>query len=494
MAENILEWEDSFKDSDEQGMYGTGNDSYIEYLGAEDDELESLLMSGDTSSVYPEISAVDGANEEDNPFFNVNEDGKAQILGIPFSFNKLSDPDGRVFRQTIMTDLPMVFVVPGKTVLNNKLITDDGKKIGKGKLLTLLTNNATDLLNFAVKGARSGTDLRFLGFKADYSEYFRYVQTALSIVHATMGLSGTYNFADSFDEGGKGLNGVRNHGLCFYMDKSSSISEGNSNDYTQTSVAQRANDLNAINRESKMMLGINPDEDSGMVSKALDFVTESISTLSEGVTSLTGILSRAGNIFGRIVNGSQLLYPEIWTDSTLDKSYTLNFKFYSPYADKESIFEYVYVPFMCWVILSYPRQDNVMGYGQPFVMRLSCPGWFDSSLAVVQSISFTKGGDDNNWTIDNLPLQIDVNVTIKDLYSSMPITKKYKMMSYNMGLSSFLDTMSGIRTDQLSLFNRTKTWVKSRLSIPSRWFNSSIKGNLSDFGYNIQQKVSQFIK
>lgn len=120
--------------------------------------------------------------------------------------------------------------------------------------------------------------------------------------------------------------------------------------------------------------------------------------------------------------------------------------------------------------------------------------WFDSSLAVVQSISFTKGGDDNNWTIDNLPLQIDVNVTIKDLYSSMPITKKYKMMSYNIGLSSFLDTMSGIRTDQLNLFNRTKTWVKSRLSIPSRWFNSSIEGNLSDFGYNIQQKVSQFIK
>lgn len=37
MAENILEWEDSFKDSDEQGMYGTGNDSYIEYLGTEDD-------------------------------------------------------------------------------------------------------------------------------------------------------------------------------------------------------------------------------------------------------------------------------------------------------------------------------------------------------------------------------------------------------------------------------------------------------------------------
>lgn len=120
--------------------------------------------------------------------------------------------------------------------------------------------------------------------------------------------------------------------------------------------------------------------------------------------------------------------------------------------------------------------------------------WFESSMCVVSSISFTKGGDDSNWSIDNLPLEIDVNVTIKDLYSSLPITKKYKMMSYNIGLSSFLDTLAGIRTDQLNLFARGNTWLKTRLSIPSRWFHSTIEGNLSDFGFNLQQKVSSFIQ
>lgn len=115
-------------------------------------------------------------------------------------------------------------------------------------------------------------------------------------------------------------------------------------------------------------------------------------------------------------------------------------------------------------------------------------------MCAVQSISFTKGGDDNNWTIDNLPLEIDVTVTLKDLYTSMPITKKYGMMSYNLGLSSFLDTMAGIRTDQLILFSRTKTWITTRLSIPSKWFNSTIKGGLSDFCYNLQQKVGNLIR
>ena len=373
--ENVLEWDDSLS-SEDRGFYGGGEDSIIEYLGDDADLDESLsALKGDTISVYPSIDAnsnegVDGGN----PFVNY-DNGKAQILGLPFSFNKLADPDGRVFRETIMSDLPLLFVVPGKTVLNNKLITQSGGKIGKGKLLNLLESQTVDMLSLAVKGARSGTDLRFLGFKQDYSEYFKYVQKALSVVHANMGLSGIYNFSDSFKEGGKSLSGVRNHGLCYYMDKSSSISEGNSNDYTQTSVAQRANDLSAQNREAKLMLGINTGGDTtSLVGKALCFVTESVSTLAEGINSLTGILSRQGNIFGRIVNGSQLLYPEIWTDSSMDKSYSMSFKFYSPYADKESIFEYVYVPFMTWVCLSYPRQDNIMGYGQPFVMRIVCPG------------------------------------------------------------------------------------------------------------------------
>ena len=381
--ENIIEWDssdlgngDKNLDSDDRGMYGGGDDSIIEYLGGEDDQnsLMSLLKDGDTNSVYPEISADNATNETETPFYNVS-DGKAQILGLPFSFNKTTDPDGRVFRNTIMTDLPLLFVVPGKTVLNNKLVTDTGSKVGKGKLLALLESGALDLLSVGVKGARSGTDIRFLGFKADYKEYFKYVDTALSVLHSQMGLSGIYNFSDSYDENGRGLDGVRNHGLCFYMDKSSSISEGNSNDYTQTSVAQKANDLAAQNRETKLMLGINTGGDTNsLVGKALDFLGEAAATIADGVNSITGILGRAGNVYGRVVNGSQLLYPEIWTDSVNDKSYNLSFKFISPYADKESIFEYVYVPFMAWVCLAYPRQDNVLGYGQPFVMRITCPG------------------------------------------------------------------------------------------------------------------------
>lgn len=371
-GDNVLTF-DSESLGDDRGMYGMGDESMLEETAASEEDLIAMISSGDTSTVYPSIPVTNVANET-NPFFNI-ENGKAQILGLPFSFNKMADPDGRVFRETIMNDLPLLFVVPGKTVLNSKLVSmSDGNKWSASSLLNLLNAGVqlTDIA-FGVKGARSGNDLRFLGFKADYSEFFRYVQTALSVVYSLMGLEGVYDFANSFDEGGKGLSGVRNHGLTFYMDKSTSISEGNSNDYTQTSIAQRANDLSAQNREAKLLLGINTAGDTtSWAGKAMNLLATSVGTLAEGITSVTGILSGMGNVFGRVVNGSQLLYPEIWADSAVDKSYTLSFKFASPYADKESIFEYVYVPLVVWICLSYPRQDNVLGYGQPFVMRLIC--------------------------------------------------------------------------------------------------------------------------
>lgn len=376
--DNVLEWDETLS-SDDRGMYGGGEDTYIETLELEDSEdaIKADLEQGNYANRYGWYNGDTQSDSDINPFFGVSDNGtKANILGLPFPFNKQADPSGRVFKSTIMTDLPLLFVVPGKTILNNKLVTDNGGKIGRGKLLTLLEEGVLDVLKLGVMGAKSGSDLRFLGFKQDYKTYYKYVDTMLNVVHANMGLPGLYSFSDSFDANAQSNNGLTAYGLCFYMEKSTSIQEGNSNDYTTTSVAQQANDLAAQNREAKMMLGINTGGDSkSIVGKALNFVAQAASELTEGITSLTGILSRSGNIFGRVVNGSQLSYPDIWTNSVSDKGYNLSFKFYSPYGDIESIFNYCYVPFISWIALAYPVQDNVMGYGQPFVMKINAPGY-----------------------------------------------------------------------------------------------------------------------
>lgn len=454
------------------GMYSAGEGSFMDELS--EDEIQTMLEASDNTDVYG--NAFNGGTADSDPFVNFTEDGKkANILGLPLNFCKTADPNGRVYKDTIMQDLPYVFILPGKPTLNGKLVDVDNKKIKKSDLLNQIENLEDG--KFAVRGARTGSDLRFLGFRADYSDYFKYVQTMLSTVHATMGLQGIFDFGDEF------TSSYKNHGLCFYADKSTSISESANNDYTESSLVQKANDMSTASREIKTILGVNSD--------IKDFDSSDASSMMEQMTGSGGIFSRVGSALGRVVNGSQLLYPEIWADSKFDKSYTINFKFYSPYGDKESIFKYVYVPFISLLALSLPRQDAMLGYGQPFVLRLSSPGWFESSMGVVTSIQFTKGGNDNLWTIDNLPQEIEVNLNIKDLYPTLAATKKPGMLAYNLGLASFLDTMAGIRTDQLKLLLRGETFVKTRLSSIKGKFNMNF---LSDWGYQLQEGFNNFIR
>jgi hypothetical protein len=459
-------------------FYGSENENkFIDEISEDSESLVSKINGENDGfkDVYGNTLSETAVSE--NPFINFTEKGKkANILGLPLNFCKTADPNGRVYKNTIMQDLPYVFIVPGKPRLNPKLVDSNDKKIKRGNLAEQL-DSLSDPNKFAVKGARTENDLRFMGFKADYYDYHKYVQTMLSTLHSSMGLGGIFNYENEFKPG------VSNYGLCFYADKSTSISESASNDYSESSLVQKANDISAANREFKTILGFN--------SKIKDMESKSLDDMVDSLTSSNGILSRAFGAVGRILNGSQLLYPDIWTDSKFDRTYTINFKFFSPYGDKESIFKNVYVPFISLLALALPRQDSLLGYAQPFVMKMVCPGWFESSMCVVQSISFVKGGNDNLWTIDNLPQEIEVNLTIKDLYSTLASTKKFSVLAYNLGLASFLDNMAGIRTDQLNLVLRGKNFIKTRLSAPSKIFNGGI---FSDFAYQIQTKVNDILK
>lgn len=459
------------------GMYGDNSEAQDRFMvELEQSEMEESLNSGNFSDVYKNTELTTQEMEW-NPFINFTEEGKkANILGLPLNFCKTADPNGRVYKNTIMQDLPYVFILPGIPSLNSKLIGVDNEKLSKKDIAKMIEDNENNI-KFAVRGIRTQADLRFMGFKASYYDYFKYVETMLSTIHATMGLKGIFNFKDEFDSS------TNNYGLCYYADKSTSISESASNDYTESSIVQKANDLSTASREIKSILGWN--------SNIKDMDSTNIDDMTDALTGSNGILSRVGSMLGRVVNGSQLLYPEIWADSKFDRSYTINFKFYSPYGDKESIFKYVYVPFISLLALALPRQDSLLGYGQPFILRLSSPGWFESSMGVVSSITFTKGGNDNLWTKDNLPQEIEVNLNIKDLYPSLVATKRYGILSYNLGLASFLDTMAGVRMDQLDLIMSGKRFIKTRLTAPAKIFNTDF---LKDFTTDFANEINNILR
>lgn len=119
--------------------------------------------------------------------------------------------------------------------------------------------------------------------------------------------------------------------------------------------------------------------------------------------------------------------------------------------------------------------------------------WFESSMCVVNSIDWQKGTSENLWGDNNLPLGIEASVQVQDLYSTMPITRKYSMFTYNLGLASYLDCMAGIRSDELNLVLRAKALIKRQLTRPVAFFDETTQ-SFSGFVYNMGSKLANILR
>ena len=454
---------------------------------AGDDANFSELSDAEMQQMYPGNSKGYTQVQKWNPF----KDNK--ILGLPLYYNSLADPNGRVYNNTILEGLSYLSIVPGRGTVNKKLIDATGNTlspIALAKNLMGYENDPGGLLKFGVKGVSSGSDLRFIGFKPAYSEYFKYVQTMLSMIYSFLDTHGVFNvfrFSDVFS------NTIFNYGLCYYLDKSTSISESANNDYGTSKVAEMANSQNQTAREANI---IAKDTFKNKVARAISTLkTLDPTEMMNSFTSYDGILTRAGNSLFRVVNGSQLYFPEIWQDSSFSRSYNINFKFYSPYGDKMSIFKYVYVPFISLLALALPCQDGLLGYSEPFYVKMSAPGYFNVDLGVINSLTFTKGGSDDLWTTDNLPQCIEVSASVTELYPQLVGTKNYGNLAYNLGMSNFLQNMVGLRPDNLNYLLESKALV-NRLISNSPLFNvgSNISNKVGDMLYELTSTTSAMFK
>lgn len=139
------------------------------------------------------------------------------------------------------------------------------------------------------------------------------------------------------------------------------------------------------------------------------------------------------------------------------------------------------------------RQDGLLGYAQPFLVRLSSPGWFETECGAISSITFKKGGDDDLWTLDNLPNEIEVTLSIVDLYPSLVSTNSFGVLAYNSGLSSFLECMAGVRFDQLNALLKLEAFAKNRLSTVQKIWETP-KNAFQDWMYERKGKLSNILR
>lgn len=357
------------------------------------------------------------------------------VLGIPYQFmssvdrrlsgNNIADGIGRKYAEKILTRNNFIYLTP--------CVQDFMSDFSSGE---------RDMVASHLEEGRSVDGIlskygRYYTTKIAFSGYIRYVNAMCKALAIYMGIGNSV-----VTIGGKSTK-LRNvdwtkaansnfqkyigttSTIVMYVDGLSSASDDFSNDSQESQLASTVNGLSDTAKEINFI-----SKGSSLLEGSTDTVVNAISSIASGVSGLGGggVISAIAKNARTILSGGKLAFPEIWGDSSHDTSYSINFKFRTPDNDPVSIFLNILVPFVHLVCLTAPHDftsesgDESNGYREPFLVRGTFKGLFSVDYGMISSMSCDRGSE-GTWTYDGLPTQMDVSITLKDLYKSFYISK-----------------------------------------------------------------------
>jgi len=433
------------------------------------------------------------------------------IYGIPYQFPESVDPRpdskssfGSIYAERIITRMPLLMMSPGKVDFMSSYKTGEKKAV-----LDVLLNDgdgASDINDFLEKPGKYYT------FAYDTENYWKYVNAAnqasaiyLGIGDVEIDVNGVKAKAADF-KWEKASNNkfdsllVSNKSyVCFYTDADSSKSESFGNDTTSSQLADKVNDFSSIAKEIQFLVGANTGID---IMKNESLIKDALSNLHGVVDNFLGgsqIVKDLGEDFVTIASGGKLIFPEIWSDSTFSQSFDVKIKLRCPCPNKVSWFLDIIVPINHLIALTMPRspygksiinkdfdqEPSVNGYMSPFLVRAFYKGLFNCDMGIITDLSIEKGKE-GSWTLDGLPSEVDISMTIKDLYNVMAMSEyttgnQRKSFLNNTTYLNYLANSCGISINKPDLDRSLDLWAM----IQKNYWKDKLTG------YTWWQKASQ---
>ena len=181
-----------------------------------------------------------------------------------------------------------------------------------------------------------------------------------------------------------------------------------------------------------------------------DDISQLLKTASEGMS--TGLIGNLFNGGAEMLKGGKIMFPQIIDDCTFGKSTTFTCRFISTDGNPEAVFLNTMAGYTHLLPFVLPRQveSAVDMYSYPFLCKAFAKGIFNCPTGVLTHLSITRAGqDDTMWTIDGLPLEIEVQFEIVPLLSKMSMShgENPKSVVYalkNTGLQEYIGTLTGV--------------------------------------------------
>ena len=189
-----------------------------------------------------------------------------------------------------------------------------------------------------------------------------------------------------------------------------------------------------------------------------DGANEDIQKWADSVSDeLGGVGNLLQNVF-QLASGGKIEFPQVVDDCTFGKECQFTVRFVAGSADVESRY-LMRCEFNHFLALILPRQleTSLNMYACPFMVRSICPGRHSCEIGVITGVNINYGGsDDNAWTINAQPTEIEVTFGITPLYNKLFMSASDQLQTYflkNSGMIEYIVSNCGVdmRLSQLEL-------------------------------------------
>ena len=284
--------------------------------------------------------------------------------------------------------------------------------------------------------------------------------------------------------------------VTFRVTGDKTVNESFQNDIGESSVAAALKSKTGRSRDAEYgeMAG-------GISSLALSELSRGFKTkIRETMASMASDIGLGG--FGAALGGAYLDFPNMWKDSTANlpkMDYTIELR--ATYGNKMSVFTDIYIPLCMLLGGTIPLSAGKASYVSPFVCEVYHKGRAQSRLAMIENVSISRGVGNLGWSVDDLPLGIDVTLSIADLTNIIHVPIDHGMGTYDddSGYSNYLAVLGSLgyigQTEFLPRFSRRKarffqdvtnaldpsTWgINAADTLPARSLNHMVKhiGNI----------------
>jgi hypothetical protein len=403
-------------------------------------------ITGQSASGLNEVNTGNESNFKDwfNPVYG-------SVLGRPLFINRRADPGNRVFNKTMIENNTIITVNPMIPISNNSEMKKMSDEIEAQKK-DLSSDDASTRLNAALAIQEKFADNRYtmniIKLESDQNAFKKQLGVIISQIGfelfkkdgtADKDINSVFDVSSVFGDAGKDVAkaDIVGNGFKMWVDKATSISESVSNDYSTSMFESAVNKLSDLSLQMQY-LGVAAGVVNGSVGADKDFSAENTKAGDIAATTAGFI-----NQLTSAASGNKIILPSYWSSSKFNRSYDVSFRFVAPYGDKRTIFHTVLSPVAFLMTLAVPRGVPPNGMTFPYVLQIDAPGYFSTGSGVITNMSIKRGGDDSLFSVDGLPLIVEVNMTIGDLYSSLTVPADARGFYSNESFNEYVRMLTG---------------------------------------------------